>query len=159
MIRLEFICSSHAIRQDENSIVIIAQMTLSSMSSSTYLGWVPQTELCDPISNVLSVTGWGWPGHLEVADCHDEVVSRREGNHSQTRGNGKIAGMEGGGHPVKCNQRLWAVYFSWKPCLSNNNEGGWWSWWSPRLSTDSHLCIDTSHDGLQSHLDLRSFPK
>ena len=28
------------------------------------------------------------------------------------RGNGKIAGMEGGGQTVKCNQRLPAVYFS-----------------------------------------------
>ena len=41
----------------------------------------------------------------------------------------------------------------------NNNEGGWYCWWSPRLYTGSHLGIDTSHDGLQSHLDLRSFPK
>ena len=40
MIRLEFICLSHAILQDENSIVIIALRWRSAQ-----LGWVPQTEM------------------------------------------------------------------------------------------------------------------
>ena len=29
-------------------------------------------------------------------------------------------------------------------------------WWSPGLDTDSHPAIDRSHDGPQSHLDLRA---
>lgn len=80
------------------------------------------------------------------------VRYHREGSRAGSwRGNGKIAGL------LSNVIRDSAVCFSWKPASVTimrvvGRVGGPPGYTQP-------LCIDTSHDGLQSHPDLRSFLK
>ena len=97
-----------------------------------------------------------WPDHLEVADCHDEVVSGRE-MIARPEEMARLLGWRAEGILSKVIRDC-SLFISHESPASVTIMRVAGSVGGPSGYTQP-LCIDTSHDGLQSHPDLRSFLK